>query len=597
MKVAILGATAETGTSILSALLDSTEPRYDITALIHKSSLEKPEALALKEKGINVVAADLNDPDDELARVLDGINTVISAISATDLLAQIPLINAAQAAGVKRFLPCCFAPIMPPAGILGLRDIVKKEEQVINHVKKVKLPYTIVDIGYWYRLMLPRLPSGRVDYALPITLGDLQDIGRWVARIIVDPRTLNKMVFAYNTVLTMNQAYDLPEEASGEKVERNYASFFSDLNRRARTMCLKYQYFNALGIRGYNTPEYARYLGYVDATELYPDMKVTTPEVYCERLLSGKATMIYQRLILAAHSSASTKVGKETIRLLLASPASFTIRGIYRDASKAPDEYTSHPNFSSVKGDVASEESLDFSNSDAVLYVPPPTYENIDQSEWAKQTANNVKGALKKSGVKRLVVLSGLGSQNDHGIGFVRLNHHTDNILKGSVPEVTILQSTHFQEEFEYMFQMPLGDPPTISSWIAPRDFKVPIVSLKDVGEVCMKNLLTEPESPSPQVIKVFGPRAYSSIDLRDMFEEITTNKVELGLAQGEDLKAFFGQILPEHCIADFMEMIESSLPGGLIAREYEADENTVTGKVDMLEVFRELGNKYGCSK
>jgi putative NADH-flavin reductase len=113
---------------------------------------------------------------------------------------------------------------------------------------------------------------------------------------------------------------------------------------------------------------------------------------------------------------ASTKVGKETIRLLLASPASLTIRGIYRDASKAPDEYTSHPNFSSVKGDVASEESLDFGNSDAVLYVPPPTYENIDQSEWAKKTANNVKGALKKSGVKRLVVLSGLGSQNDHGI-------------------------------------------------------------------------------------------------------------------------------------------------------------------------------------
>nr|RBR01570.1 hypothetical protein FVER53263_07234 [Fusarium verticillioides] len=268
---------------------------------------------------------------------------------------------------------------------------------------------------------------------------------------------------------------------------------------------------------------------------------------------------------------ASTKVGKETIRLLLASPASFTIRGIYRDTSKTPDEYTSHPNFSSVKGDVASEESLDFSNSDAVLYVPPPTYENIDQSEWAKQTANNVKGALKRSDVKRLVVLSGLGSQNDHGIGFVRLNHHTDNILKGSVPEVTILQSTHFQE--------------------------VPIVSLKDVGEVCAQILLTKLESLSPQVIKVFGPRAYSSIDLRDMFEEITANKVELGLAQGEDLKAFFGHILPEYCIADFMEMIESSLAGGLIAREYEADENTVTGKVDMLEVFRELGNKYGCSK
>ncbi|KAF4958853.1 hypothetical protein FGADI_2055 [Fusarium gaditjirri] len=294
---------------------------------------------------------------------------------------------------------------------------------------------------------------------------------------------------------------------------------------------------------------------------------------------------------------ASTKVGKQAIGLLLASPTKPTIRGIYRDVSKAPDEYTNHPNFSAVTGDVASEQSLDFSNSDAVLYVPPPTYENIDQSDWAKQTANNVKVTLQKSGVKRLVVLSGLGSHNDHGIGFVRLNHHTDKILKDSVPEVTILQSTHFQEEFEYMFQMPLGDPPTISSWIAPRDFKIPIVSLKDVGEACANHLLSKLETPSPEVLKVFGPHAHSSIDLRDMFEEMTGNKVELGLAQGEDLKAFFRQILPEHCIPDFMEMIESSLPGGLIAKEYEVDENTVTGKVDMLEVFRELGEKYGCCK
>ncbi|KAF5608475.1 uncharacterized protein FSUBG_4693 [Fusarium subglutinans] len=294
---------------------------------------------------------------------------------------------------------------------------------------------------------------------------------------------------------------------------------------------------------------------------------------------------------------ASTKVGKEAIRLLLASPANPTIRGIYRDTSKAPDEYTSHPNFNAVKGDVASEESFNFENSNAVLYVPPPTYENIDQGEWAKQTANNVKRALKKSDVKRLVVLSGLGSHNDHGIGFVRLNHHTDKILKDSVPEVTILQSTHFQEEFEYMFQMPLADPPTISSWIAPRHFKIPIVSLKDVGEVCANNLLNNLENPSPQVLKIFGPRAYSSTDMRDMFEEITGNKVELKLAQGEDLEAFFRQILPENCIADFMEMIESSLPGGLIAKEYGADEHTVTGRVDMLEVFGELGEKYGCSK
>ncbi|KAF4500329.1 Isoflavone reductase P3 [Fusarium agapanthi] len=209
MKVAILGATGETGASILNALLESTEPRYvRQVSFLAPSSLEKPEALALKQKRINVVAADLSGPEDELARVLDGC-----------------------------------------------------------------------------------IPG---DGNTPSALTDLPDVGRWVVRIIADPRTLNKMVFAYKTVLTMNQAYDMLEEASGEKTERNCISEAAVMEgvARAEANCpspdsfdyfevVKHQYFNALGIRGYNTPEYARYLGYVDATELYPDMRVTTPEAYC----------------------------------------------------------------------------------------------------------------------------------------------------------------------------------------------------------------------------------------------------------------------------------------------------------------------------
>ncbi|KAF4990609.1 hypothetical protein FGRMN_8368 [Fusarium graminum] len=319
MRVAIVGATGETSASIVNGLLESTEPRYEITALIRQSSLEKPEVLALREKGIKVVPADLGASEEELAKPLHDIDTVICAISASGLSAQVQLANAAKVAGVKRFLPCCYGPIMPPEGILG-------KEHLINHIKKIYLPYTIVDIGFWYQLMLPRLPSGRIDYALPITFGgipghgntysaftDLKDIGKWVARIVADPRTLNKMVFAYNALLTMNQIYDILEDASGEKIDRNYISedtIKAGVERAEADMpppesfnyfeVVKYQYFNSFGLRGDNTPKYARYLGYLDATELYPDMKVTTPAAYCEHLLSGKATMIYSRLVPAA---------------------------------------------------------------------------------------------------------------------------------------------------------------------------------------------------------------------------------------------------------------------------------------------------------
>lgn len=112
-----------------------------------------------------------------------------------------------------------------------------QKETVYNHIKQLFLPYTIVDVGWWYQLSYPRLESGKADYAMttanneivgdgstPTAVTDLRDVGRYVARIIADDRTLNKMVFAYNTVVTQNQIYDLLEEISEEKVVRNYVS-------------------------------------------------------------------------------------------------------------------------------------------------------------------------------------------------------------------------------------------------------------------------------------------------------------------------------------------------------------------------------------
>lgn len=106
-----------------------------------------------------------------------------------------------------------------------------------NHIKQLRLPYTIIDVGWWYQVAFPRVPSGKVDYVavglaeeivgkgnVPSALIDLRDVGRYVAKIIIDEQTLNRMVFAYNTVMTQNQVYDLIEEMSGEKLERNYVS-------------------------------------------------------------------------------------------------------------------------------------------------------------------------------------------------------------------------------------------------------------------------------------------------------------------------------------------------------------------------------------
>jgi len=114
-----------------------------------------------------------------------------------------------------------------------------------------------------------------------------------------------------------------------------------------------------------------------------------------------------------------------------------------------------------------------------------------------------------------------------------------------------------------------------------------------DIGEACAKYLLADSGNPGSQRLKILGPRPYSSNDLRDAFEEVTGKKAELELAQGEDLKALLRQLFPEHCIPDFMEIIEASLPGGLISEEYGYDENTITGKIELIDTLRELNRRY----
>jgi hypothetical protein len=94
------------------------------------------------------------------------------------------------------------------------------------------MPFTVIDVGWWAQQVVPKLPSGRTDHAtvdilgsipgdgnVPIALTDCRDIGTYTAKIITDPRTLNKSVLAYTEVLTYNQILETARKLSGEKIE------------------------------------------------------------------------------------------------------------------------------------------------------------------------------------------------------------------------------------------------------------------------------------------------------------------------------------------------------------------------------------------
>jgi hypothetical protein len=62
----------------------------------------------------------------------------------------------------------------------------------------------------------------------------------------------------------------------------------------ANLKLIEWQYVVSKYVRKDNTPEMAKYLGYLDAKELYPDFKPITFAKYLDELLAGKGQKPYQ---------------------------------------------------------------------------------------------------------------------------------------------------------------------------------------------------------------------------------------------------------------------------------------------------------------
>ena len=85
----------------------------EIVALVRPASMSKPANFALKDKGVQRRAIGLQAPLEMVAKALEGIDVLLSAIAPSQQSEQIPLAKAAKQAGVKRFVPCAYATAMP----------------------------------------------------------------------------------------------------------------------------------------------------------------------------------------------------------------------------------------------------------------------------------------------------------------------------------------------------------------------------------------------------------------------------------------------------------------------------------------------------
>ena len=117
-------------------------------------------------------------------------------------------------------------------------------------------------------------------------------------------------------------------------------------------------------------------------------------------------------------------------------------------------------------------------------------------------------------------------------------------------------------------------------------------MSIKDVAAYCAKALLDKTPRPSPHYVRIFGPRLYSSLDVKTALEEVVGKGGKLVTIPPEGLAGYFEKELPEMYVPDFVEFMTAQLPGGIAESEYEYREDTYRGEVELLDGLRGIATE-----
>ncbi|KAK4091620.1 hypothetical protein Purlil1_4050 [Purpureocillium lilacinum] len=293
---------------------------------------------------------------------------------------------------------------------------------------------------------------------------------------------------------------------------------------------------------------------------------------------------------------ASTRTAAAVIRSLLAeAPDTVDIHALYRNLARVPKEFADKPNFHALQGDVSDPTTLDFTGSDAVLAITPPTFEGGDIVKQAEILSKNIKDAIEAAGsVKRLVLLSSVGAQLREGVGEIKTNNAAERVLATTnVPSITFVRCAYFMENWTMGMDTLKAPEPFFFSTITPLDWKVPMVAVADIGSTLAAELLKEEPAPSkPHIYELHGPRRYTPLDVQAAFSKAVGKQVAVKPVEKSELHGFYSQVFPPEIVGEWVEMSTSFLEGGVMAADKVdySNVNVVNGRTELDEA---LGKAY----
>ncbi|KAH8824370.1 NAD(P)-binding protein [Flagelloscypha sp. PMI_526] len=300
-NVFLVGGTGYTGQQVAKALVETK--LFNVSALVRPASLSKAATEELRALGVTIHSGDITtDSTETLEKLLHGVDILISMVLV--LLDQRPLLLAAKGANVGRVVPSDFSPHIEP-GVTNMQDM---KLAVRAFIKEHAIPHTFIEVGGWVNSMYP-YPHGMDTFLagigkefygsgkVPVSWIDYANLGKLIALIVADPRTLNQVVHAYDGESTLEEAWALAAKVSGENFSDYPRITAEEMEERRQISVLHdaiFGLFKAVFVRGDNTLAKAVADGALDSHQLYPDYEPMTLEESVRRFYKAPYVFTYE---------------------------------------------------------------------------------------------------------------------------------------------------------------------------------------------------------------------------------------------------------------------------------------------------------------
>lgn len=238
--VAVAGATGMLGSQIVEQLLARGAT---VRALVRPGSPadRRSRLSAFEGDQLTIVAADLHDPVDRLARALDGADVVVSAVQGgADVVTdgQINLLRAAERASVGRMVPSDFA--------VDLHRLDEGDNVFLDHRRHADAAFATSSVrpvhvltGAFMEVMLAPfmeivdLDAGTFSYwgdgDQPMDLTSVADTAAYAAAAALDPGLAGRTFRAAGTVVDMHGLRDAMQAAFDRPLEARRLGSADDL--------------------------------------------------------------------------------------------------------------------------------------------------------------------------------------------------------------------------------------------------------------------------------------------------------------------------------------------------------------------------------